>query len=57
MRIKMGTNIVLDDESVEEAFKFSQAILKKKELREPLKTPVFRGSLTLWRPLEKIALS
>jgi Arc/MetJ family transcription regulator len=33
-RIKVRTNIVLDDELVEEAFKFSQAISTKKELIE-----------------------
>jgi Arc/MetJ family transcription regulator len=33
-RIEMRTNIVLDDELVEEAFKFSQAISTKKELIE-----------------------
>jgi Arc/MetJ family transcription regulator len=33
-RIKMRTNIVLDDELVEEAFEFSQAISTKKELIE-----------------------
>jgi Arc/MetJ family transcription regulator len=33
-RIKMRTNIVLDDTLVEEAFKFSQAISTKKELIE-----------------------
>jgi Arc/MetJ family transcription regulator len=33
-RIKMRTNIVLDDGLVEEAFKFSQTISTKKELIE-----------------------
>jgi Arc/MetJ family transcription regulator len=33
-RIKMRTNVVLDDELVEEAFKFSQAVSTKKELIE-----------------------
>jgi Arc/MetJ family transcription regulator len=33
-RIKMRTNVVLDDELVEEAFKFSQAISTKRELIE-----------------------
>jgi Arc/MetJ family transcription regulator len=33
-RIEMRTNIVLDDELVEEAFKFSQTISTKKELIE-----------------------
>jgi Arc/MetJ family transcription regulator len=32
--IKMRTNIVLDDELVEEAFKFSQTISTKRELIE-----------------------
>jgi Arc/MetJ family transcription regulator len=33
-RIKMRTNIVLDDELVEEAFKFSQTVSTKRELIE-----------------------
>jgi Arc/MetJ family transcription regulator len=33
-RIKMRTNVVLDDKLVEEAFKFSQTISTKKELIE-----------------------
>jgi Arc/MetJ family transcription regulator len=33
-RIKMRTNVVLNDELVEEAFKFSQTISTKRELIE-----------------------
>jgi Arc/MetJ family transcription regulator len=33
-RIKMRTNVVLDDELVEEAFKFSQTVSTKRELIE-----------------------